>query len=122
MRSRLLGTQQSADPDEIGPYVDNLATAPHAESIEAVTIDRPISDALHAAYWLSIKRFTLADEGLEHDIENQRNWNELVMKVRLAGAPTVGSPGPNPPRVRKRRHRPLQAPWLVRTRTGSHQS
>ena len=43
------------------------------------------------AYWLyqatsktpAIKRFTIADEqGLEHDIENQRNWNELVMNVQ----------------------------------------
>lgn len=43
------------------------------------------------AYWLyqatsktpAIKRFAIADEqGLEHDIENQRNWNELVMNVQ----------------------------------------
>jgi len=30
-----------------------------------------------------VKRFRLADEqGLEHDIENQRNWNSLVMDVQ----------------------------------------
>ena len=43
------------------------------------------------AYWLyqatsktpALKRFTIADEqGLEHDIENQRKWNELVMDVQ----------------------------------------
>ena len=31
----------------------------------------------------AIKRFTIADEkGLQHDIENQRNWNDLVMQVQ----------------------------------------
>ncbi|MEM6797716.1 MAG: enoyl-CoA hydratase/isomerase family protein, partial [Acidobacteriota bacterium] len=30
-----------------------------------------------------VKRFTLAEEqGLEHDLENQRNWNDLVMQVQ----------------------------------------
>lgn len=69
-----------------------------AESIQACkravyeSIDKPIDEALRAeAYWLyqatsktpAIKRFTIADEqGLEHDMENQRNWNELVMKVQ----------------------------------------
>ncbi|MCU7375692.1 hypothetical protein PEC18_33970 [Paucibacter sp. O1-1] len=53
--------------------------------------DKPIEEALKAeAYWLyqatsktpAIKRFTIADEqGLEHDIDNQRHWNELVLKV-----------------------------------------
>ncbi len=56
------------------------------------SIDKPIDEALKAeAYWLyqatsktpAIKRFTIADEqGLEHDIENQRNWGDLVMKVQ----------------------------------------
>lgn len=56
------------------------------------SIDKPIDAALKAeAYWLyqatsktpALKRFTIADEqGLEHDIENQRNWNELVMNVQ----------------------------------------
>lgn len=97
-----LGTINKAlDPGEIGPYVDNLAKRIAqfpAESINACkqavyeSIDKPIEQALAAeAYWLyqatsktpAIKRFTLADEqGLEHDIENQRNWNELVMKVQ----------------------------------------
>ncbi len=88
-------------PDEIGPYVEKLAKRIAkfpAESINACkqavyeSIDKPIDEALKAeAYWLyqatsktpAIKRFTLADEqGLEHDIENQRNWNELVMNVQ----------------------------------------
>ncbi|WP_170387847.1 enoyl-CoA hydratase/isomerase family protein [Ruegeria atlantica] len=97
-----MGTINKAlEPDEIGPYVDALAKRiAHfpAESINACkqmvyeSIDKPIADALKAeAFWLyqatsktpAIKRFTIADEqGLEHDIENQRNWNELVMKVQ----------------------------------------
>ena len=50
-----MGTiNRALEPDEIGEYVDTLA-----------------------------KRFTIADEqGLEHDIENQRNWNQLVMDVQ----------------------------------------
>lgn len=97
-----LGTINKAlEPDEISEYVDNLAKRIAqfpAESINACkqavyeSIDKPIDEALKAeAYWLyqatsktpAIKRFTIADEqGLEHDIENQRNWNELVMKVQ----------------------------------------
>ncbi len=97
-----LGTINKAlDPNEIGDYVDTLAKRIAqfpAASINACkqavyeSIDKPIDDALRAeAYWLyqatsktpAIKRFTLADEqGLEHDIENQRNWNELVMQVQ----------------------------------------
>lgn len=97
-----MGTINKAlDPDEIGAYVDNLAkriASFPAESINACkqmvyeSIDRPIQDALKAeAYWLyqatsktpAVKRFTIADEqGLEHDIENQRIWPELVMKVQ----------------------------------------
>jgi len=97
-----LGTINKAlDPDEIGAYVENLARRIAqfpAESINACkqavyeSIDKPIDEALKAeAYWLyqatsktpALKRFTIADEqGLEHDIENQRNWNELVMKVQ----------------------------------------
>ncbi|GGB72802.1 enoyl-CoA hydratase/isomerase family protein [Shewanella inventionis] len=92
---------KALDPDEIGPYVDALAQRIAqfpAESINACkqavyeSIDKPIEEALKAeAYWLyqatsktpAIKRFTIADEqGLEHDIVNQRNWNELVMKVQ----------------------------------------
>ncbi|MEM9060645.1 MAG: enoyl-CoA hydratase/isomerase family protein [Pseudomonadota bacterium] len=97
-----MGTiNRALDPEEIGPYVDALANRIAqfpAESINACkqmvyeSIDRPIDEALKAeAYWLyqatsktpAIKRFTIADEqGLEHDIENQRNWNDLVMKVQ----------------------------------------
>jgi len=87
--------------EEITEYVDTLAKRIAkfpAESINACkqmvyeSIDKPIDDALKAeVYWLyqatsktpALKRFTLADEqGLEHDIENQRNWNDLVMQVQ----------------------------------------
>lgn len=97
-----LGTINKAlEPDEIGDYVDTLAKRISqfpAESINACkqavyeSIDKPIDEALKAeAYWLyqatsktpALKRFKLADDqGLEHDIENQRNWNELVMNVQ----------------------------------------
>lgn len=96
------GTVNKAlEPAEIGPYVDELARRIAkfpAESINACkqavyeSIDKPIDEALKAeAYWLyqatsktpAIKRFTIADEkGMEHDLENQRNWNELVMDVQ----------------------------------------
>ncbi len=56
------------------------------------SIDKPINEALKAeAYWLyqatsktpAITRFTIADEkGMEHDMDNQRNWNDLVMDVQ----------------------------------------
>ncbi|MFA0812697.1 enoyl-CoA hydratase/isomerase family protein [Microbulbifer epialgicus] len=97
-----LGTINKAlDPDEIGEYVDSLAKRIAqfpAESINACkqavyeSIDKPISEALKAeAYWLyqatsktpALKRFSMADEqGMEHDIVNQRNWNQLVMDVQ----------------------------------------
>ncbi|MEM7251497.1 MAG: enoyl-CoA hydratase/isomerase family protein [Pseudomonadota bacterium] len=97
-----LGTINKAlEPDEIGEYVERLAQRIAqfpSESINACkqavyeSVDKPIDEALRAeAYWLyqatsktpALKRFTIADEqGLEHDIENQRNWNELVMKVQ----------------------------------------
>ncbi len=92
---------KALEPDEIGAYVDTLARRIAqfpADSINACkqmvyeSIDQPIEKALKSeAYWLyqatsrtpAVKRFTIADEqGLEHDIENQRNWNELVMKVQ----------------------------------------
>ena len=97
-----LGTINKAlDPDEIGPYVaalaDRIAQFP-SESINACkqmvyeSIDKPIYEALKAeAYWLyqttsktpAVKRFTIADDqGLEHDIENQRKWGDLVMQVQ----------------------------------------
>ncbi len=89
------------EPDEIGEYVDNLAKRIAkfpAGSINACkqmvyeSIDKPIDEALKAeAYWLyqatsktpAVKRFQIADDkGLEHDLENQRNWNDLVMGVQ----------------------------------------
>ncbi|MEM1108340.1 MAG: enoyl-CoA hydratase/isomerase family protein [Planctomycetota bacterium] len=89
------------EPDEIGEYVDDLAKRIAkfpAESINACksmvyeSIDKPIDEALKAeAYWLyqatsktpAVKRFQITDDkGLEHDIENQRNWNDLVMGVQ----------------------------------------
>jgi len=92
---------KALNPDEIGEYVDTLARRIArfpAESINACkqavyeSIDKPIDEALKAeAYWLyqatsktpAIKRFTIADEkGLEHDMDNQRNWNDLVMQVQ----------------------------------------
>ncbi|WP_375749145.1 enoyl-CoA hydratase/isomerase family protein [Vibrio sp. HN007] len=92
---------KALDPDEIGPYVDALAKRIAlfpAESINACkqavyeSIDKPIEEALKAeAYWLyqatsktpAVKRFAIADEkGLEHDIENQRNWEDLVVNVQ----------------------------------------
>lgn len=92
---------KALDADEIDAYVDTLAkriASFPAESINACkqavyeSIDRPIADALKAeAYWLyqatsktpAIKRFTIADEkGLQFDLENQRNWNDLVMNVQ----------------------------------------
>ncbi|MEM7782156.1 MAG: enoyl-CoA hydratase/isomerase family protein [Planctomycetota bacterium] len=92
---------RALDPEEIGPYVERLArriaTFPLA-SINAgkqmvyESIDKPIGEALKAeAYWLfqatsqtpAIKRFTIADEkDMRRDIENQRNWNELVENVQ----------------------------------------
>lgn len=92
---------KALDPDEISEYVDTLAKRIAkfpAESINACkqmvyeSIDKPIDEALKAeAYWLyqatsktpAIKRFTIADEkGMEHEMENQRNWNDLVMDVQ----------------------------------------
>ncbi|BBO72244.1 hypothetical protein DSCA_61740 [Desulfosarcina alkanivorans] len=92
---------KALDPDEIGEYVITLARRIAqfpAESINACkqmvyeSIDRPIEEALKAeAFWLyqatsktpAIKRFTIADEkGMEHDMDNQRNWNDLVMDVQ----------------------------------------
>lgn len=92
---------KALEPDEIGEYVDTLAKRISkfpAESSNACkqavyeSIDKPIEEALKAeAYWLyqatsktpAVKRFQIADEqGLEHDIENQRNWETLVMNVQ----------------------------------------
>lgn len=92
---------RALDPDEIGPYVDSLARRIAlfpAESINACkqavyeSVDKPIDEALKAeAYWLyqatsktpAIRRFAEADrQGLEHDIQNQRRWNDIVVDVQ----------------------------------------
>ncbi|MBQ4888856.1 enoyl-CoA hydratase/isomerase family protein [Shewanella sp. MMG014] len=92
---------KALEPDEIGEYVENLARRIAqfpAESINACkqtvyeSIDKPIEDALKAeAYWLyqatsktsAITRFTWADEqGAQFDIDNQRNWEQLVINVQ----------------------------------------
>ena len=92
---------RALDPDEIGPYVEELANRIAkfpAASIQACkqtvyeSIDRPIADALKAeAYWLyqatsktpAVKRFGVADEKeMQLDLENQRNWNDLVINVQ----------------------------------------
>ncbi len=92
---------RALDPDEIGPYVETLAKRIArfpAESINACkqtvyeSIDKPIDEALKAeAYWLyqatsntpAIKRFTIADDkDMQRDMDNQRNWNDLVMNVQ----------------------------------------
>ena len=89
------------EPEEIGPYVEALATRIArfpAASIEAckravyASIDLPIDQALkEEAYWLyqatsktpALKRFKIADEGgLQNDMENQRNWNGVVLRVQ----------------------------------------
>ena len=96
------GTVNKAlEPDEIGPYVDELAKRIAqfpSESINACkqtvyeSVDKPIEEALKAeAYWLyqatsqtpAVKRFATADEnGMQYDVENQRKWNDLVIQVQ----------------------------------------
>ncbi|MEM8648290.1 MAG: enoyl-CoA hydratase/isomerase family protein [Pseudomonadota bacterium] len=92
---------KTLDPDEIGPYVEELAKrialwtpASINACKQAVyeSIDRPIEDALKAeAYWLyqatsqtpALKRFAWADDaGAQFDMDNQRNWNDLVVSVQ----------------------------------------
>ena len=92
---------KALDADEIGPFVESLAKRIAqfpAESIEAckravyASIDLPIDQALREeAYWLyqatsktpALKRFRIADEkGMQMDMENQRNWHDLVMGVQ----------------------------------------
>ncbi len=92
---------RALNADEIGPYVESLATRIAqfpAESIEAckrtvyASIDQPIEAALkEEAYWLSQsmsktpaqKRFQYADDnGAQNDMENQRNWEELVIGIQ----------------------------------------
>ncbi|MEM6278935.1 MAG: enoyl-CoA hydratase-related protein, partial [Verrucomicrobiota bacterium] len=92
---------KALDPEAIDEYVDTLAKRIAkfpAASINACkqsvyeSIDKPIEEALKAeAYWLyqatsqtpAIKRFTIADEkGMQLDMENQRNWEDLVVAVQ----------------------------------------
>ena len=87
--------------DEIGPFVDELANRIAkfpAESIEAckrtvfALIDLRIAESLkEEACWLyqatsktpAIKRFAAADDGgMRNDMDNQRNWNDLVIGVQ----------------------------------------
>lgn len=96
------GTVNKAlDPDEIDSYVATLAQRISKFPSESITackravyasIDLPIAQALkEEAYQLyqatsktpAIKRFTIADEkGLQFDLENQRNWENMVMDVQ----------------------------------------
>ncbi|MEL6579734.1 MAG: enoyl-CoA hydratase/isomerase family protein [Cyanobacteria bacterium J06621_12] len=96
------GTVNKAlDANKIGTYVDELAARIArfpADSINAckqsvyASIDKPITEALkEEAYWLyqatsktpAVKRFQIADDkGLQHDLENQRNWEQLVINVQ----------------------------------------
>lgn len=92
---------KALDADEIGPYVDALASRiAHfpAESINAckqavyASIDKPIEEALkEEAYWLyqatsrtpAIRRFTAADEsGFQNGIENQRNFSDALIDIQ----------------------------------------
>ena len=92
---------KALDADKIGSFVEELATRIArfpADSINAckqavyASIDKPIAEALkEEAYWLyqatsktpAIKRFQIADDkGLENDMKNQRNWEQLVMNVQ----------------------------------------
>jgi enoyl-CoA hydratase/carnithine racemase len=92
---------RALDAGEIGPFVEDLAKRIAlwpAESINATkqavyaSIDLPIDEALREeAYWLyqatsktpAIKRFAMADEGgLQFDMENQRNWHDVVIGVQ----------------------------------------
>ncbi|ANH60741.1 enoyl-CoA hydratase/isomerase family protein [Dokdonia donghaensis] len=96
------GTVNKAlDPDEIGPYVDALATRISKFPAEAITackravyasIDLPIKEALkEEAYQLyqatsrtpAIKRFTIADEnGAQFDHNNQKNWEGMLLDLQ----------------------------------------
>ena len=101
-KAEAYGTINKAlNPDEIGPYVEALANRiAHwtAESINAckqavyASIDKPIVEALkEEAYWLyqatsqtpALKRFKWAnDNGAQFDMNNQRNWNQLVLDIQ----------------------------------------
>lgn len=104
-QAEFYGTVNRAlDADEIGPYVEDLAQRIAlwpSESINATkqavyeSIDKPIEEALRAeAYWLyqatsqtpALKRFKWADEqGAQFDMENQRAWPDMLVKVQDIG-------------------------------------
>ncbi len=92
---------RALEPDEIGQFVETLANRIAqfpAESIEAckrtvyASLDKSINESLkEEAYWLyqsmsktpAQKRFQYADDnGALFDMENQRNWGELVMGIQ----------------------------------------
>ena len=101
-RAQEYGTiNRALDADEIGPDVEELANRIAqfpAESIEAckrtvyASVDLPIHDALkEEAYWLyqsmsktpAQKRFQYADDnGAQNDMDNQRNWDQLVIGIQ----------------------------------------
>ena len=101
-RAQEYGTINLAlDADEIGPYVEELANRIAqfpAESIEAckrtvyASIEVPIDEALREeAYWLyqsmsktpAQRRFQYADDnGAQNDMDNQRNWDQLVISIQ----------------------------------------
>lgn len=92
---------RALEPEEIGSYVEELANRIAqfpSESIEAcnrtvyASIGKPIDEALkEEAYWLyqsmsktpAQKRFQYADDnGAQNDLENQRNWDQLVVGIQ----------------------------------------
>lgn len=101
-RAQEYGTINLAlDANEIGPYVEELANRIAqfpSESIEAckrtvyASIELPIDEALkEEAYWLyqsmsktpAQKRFQFADDnGAQNDMDNQRNWDQLVIGIQ----------------------------------------
>lgn len=101
-KAEAYGTINKAiDADKIGAHVaalaERIALFP-ADSIQAckatvyASVDLPITDALkEEAYWLyqsmsktpAHKRFQYADDnGAQFDMDNQRNWNDLVVGIQ----------------------------------------
>lgn len=101
-KAEAYGTINKAlDADKIGAHVaalaERIARFP-ADSIQAcketvyASVDLPIADALkEEAYWLyqsmsktpAQARFQSADDnGAQFDMDNQRNWNDLVMGMQ----------------------------------------
>lgn len=101
-RAEAYGTiNRALDADEIAAHVaalaERIARFP-AESIRAcketvyASLDLPIAEALkEEAYWLyqamsktpAQRRFQYADDnGAQFDMDNQRNWNQLVVGIQ----------------------------------------